>query len=109
MMGVSDYEVLVHSVVTSLGVVPDLGCLQSPPFQISPDDARKLGGLFRIIASSTFRKTTLEASLSLAPLRIACTYLSSGRLELISQSWMPVMTLRHQQLVPGRHFLLIGP
>ena len=108
-MEVSVYEVLVYSVVASLGVVHDLGCLQSPPFQISPHDACKLGGLFRIIASSTFRKTALEASLSLASLRIACTYSSSGRLELVSQSRMPVMTLRHQQLVPGRHFLLIGP
>ena len=85
MMEVSAYEALVYSVVTSLGVVPDLGCLQSPPFQISPHDACKLGGLFRIIASSTFRKATLEASLSLAPLRIACTYDKSlGRLELIN-------------------------
>ena len=109
MMEVSGYEVLVYSVVTSLGVVPDLGRLQSPPFQISPHDACKLGGLFRIIASSTFRETTLEASLSLAPLGIACTYLLSGRLELINQSWMPAMTLRHQQLVPGRPVLLLGP
>ena len=109
MMEVSVYEVLVYSVVASLGMVPDLGCLQSPPFQISPHDACKLGGLFRIIASSTFRKTALEASLSLAPLHIACTYLLSGRLELINQSWMPAMTLRHQQLVPGRPVLLLGP
>ena len=73
MMEVSDYEALVHSVVTSLGMVPDLGCLQSPPFQINPHDALELGGLFRIVESSTFRKATLEASPFLVPLRIACT------------------------------------
>ena len=44
MMEVSDYEALVHSVVTSLGVVHDLGCLQSPPFQINPHYALELGG-----------------------------------------------------------------
>ena len=52
MMEVSDYEALVHSVDTSLGMVPDLGCLQSPPFQINPHDALELGGLFRIVESS---------------------------------------------------------
>ena len=44
MMEVSESEALVHLVVTSLGMVPDLGCLQGPPFQINPHDALELGG-----------------------------------------------------------------
>ena len=52
MMEASDYGALVHSVVTSLGVVHDLGYLQSPPFQINPHDALELGGLLRIVESS---------------------------------------------------------
>ena len=73
MMKVSDYEALVPSVVTSLGVVHDLGYLQSPLIQINPHDALELGGLSWIVESSTYRKATLEASPFLVPLRIACT------------------------------------
>ena len=39
MMKVSDYEVLVHSVVASLGVVLDLGYLQDLLIQITPHGA----------------------------------------------------------------------
>ena len=81
------------TVVTSLGVVHDLGFLQSPLIQINPHDALELGGLSRIVGTSILRKATLEACPSLVPLHIACTSLSCSRLGEMNQFWVPAMTL----------------
>ena len=84
MMEASTYEASVYSVVASLGMV--LTWVASRVYRgfvhrLSEfcsrsvlTHARKLGRLFRIIPNSTSCKTILEASLSLVPLRIACTY-----------------------------------
>ena len=84
MVEASTCEASMYSVVASLGMVSALGYLQgllcvvhrlSDFYSRSAlTNARKLGGMSQINPNSTSRKTALEASLSLVPLRIACTY-----------------------------------